>query len=145
LVTDSRSAYDYLLDDVEEKYEGLNLNITFTQAESNESPKNHAALVDHLREVLNMVLTASWNQALEERVAHAGREIEARMRHDRELNMKPHDRSVWFRWHVVPRQDPPTLFNRCCGAKTDQGKNETVKVKNTVVGLVQERPPIPTD
>jgi hypothetical protein len=142
-ITDSRSAYDYLLDDVEEKHEVLNLNITFTQPESNEVPKDHATLADDLQEILNMLLTTPWNQALEEQVMHAGSEIEARMCHEGPLNMKVHDRSVSVRWHVVPHQLAPSLFNRCCGTKTAQGKRETVEVKNTVVGLMREASPAP--
>jgi len=137
LITNSHTACDYLLDDMEEKHEILKLNITFTHADLNEVPKAPPTWVDHLREVFHLVFTLPWDQVLQERLIQARCEIERSIEQTTESNKKSHDRSVSFRWYVVPGQVPLSLLNRCCDVKIDRGEDVT-EAKNTVVGLVQE-------
>ncbi|MBW1678181.1 MAG: hypothetical protein JRJ79_16655, partial [Deltaproteobacteria bacterium] len=93
LFTDSPLAFAYLLDGVQEKVEAFKFDITYN------TPPSWA---DHLHEIFNTVLTTPWSRTLQERVVEAGREIEAAIDHLRESTVKPHDRSVSFRWYVLP-------------------------------------------
>jgi hypothetical protein len=136
LFTDSPSALAYLLDGVQEKVEVLKFNITYTQAESREVPMNHPSWANHLHEIFSMVLTTPWSQALQERIVQAGSEIEARIGQGQGSTMKSRDRSVSFRWYVVPHQVAPRLLNRRCGV--DSADDAGDKVNNTLVGMIEE-------
>jgi hypothetical protein len=138
LFTDSPPALAYLLDKVQEKVEALNFSITSWQADSRETAKNHPAWAHHFRETLNTVLTTPWSRTLQERVLEAGREIEARIDHRRRSRVKPHDRSVSFRWYVLPRHVAHSVLNRCCGVESGDEEDRAVRVKNTLVGLIEE-------
>jgi hypothetical protein len=136
LFTDSRSALAYLLDGVQEKVEALNFNIAYTQVESGEAAKNHSSWADHLHEIFNMVLTTPWSHTLQERIVQANREIEKSMGHGQGLTMKSRDRSVSFRWYVVPHQVAASLLNQRCGLNSSN-EDEGAGVNNTVVGLIE--------
>ena len=136
--TDSPVALAHILDAVQEKAEVLKFNLTYRRAESVSVPEDHPSWADRLHKIFNMVLTAPWDLTLEERVVEAGREIEAVMDHLSESTLKPHDRSVSFQWYVLPHQTAGTLLNRCCGVGSSYEENDAGKVKNTVVGLIQE-------
>jgi hypothetical protein len=137
LFTDSPLAFAYLLDGVQEKVEAFKFDITYRQAESREVRKNDPSWADHLHEIFNTVLTTPWSRTLQERVVEAGREIEAAIDHLRESTVKPHDRSVSFRWYVLPHQVARTLLNRRCGLDSSHEEDEAAMVKNTLVGLIE--------
>ena len=138
LFTDSPVAFAYLLDEVQEKVEVLQFNITYGQAGSGNVLKDHTSWGDHVREILNTVLATPWSRTLQETVIEAGREIEAKIDHLRGSRVKPPDRSVSFRWHVVPFQVARNLLNRCCGIDSSHEEDEAANVKNTLVGLIEE-------
>lgn len=140
LFTDSRSALDYLLDGVQEKVEVLKVNITYAQTESRERPKNQPSWTDHLQEIFNRILITPWSGTLQEEVVEAGREIEKRINDWRESTKKSHDRRVLYRWYLVPDQVAPGLLNRRC--RVDQGDKgyQATKVRNTLVGMIEEGP-----
>ena len=140
LFTDSPLALAYLLDGVQEKVEALKFNITYSQVESREVRKNDPSWADHLHEIFNTVLTTPWSHTLQERVVEAGREIEAAIDHLRESTVKPHDRSVSFRWYVLPHQISRTLLNRRCALDSSHEEDEAARVKNTLVGLIERDP-----
>jgi len=143
LFTDSHSALAYLLDEVQEKVEALKFNITYTQAESNQVAKDHPTWADHLQELFNMVLRTPWTPTLQERVVQAGREIEGSIDHWRGSAVKSHDKSVSFRWYVVPHVAARGLLNQRCGVDSAREEDVDTKVKNTLLGLIQEgRPPL---
>jgi len=137
LFTDSPLAFAYLLDEVEEKVEVLKFNITYRQAGSSNVFKDHTSWGDRLREILNTVLATPWSRTLQERVVEAGREIEAGIDHLRGSTVKPPDRSVLFRWYVVPHQVARNLLNRCCGIDSSHEEEDASKVRNTPVGLIE--------
>ncbi len=137
LFTDSPLALAYLLDGIQEKVEVLNFNITYTQALTGKIPKNHPTLADHIQEIFDMVLTTQWSQTLQESVIEAGRQIEAEICRLRGSAVKPHDRSVSFRWYVLPHKDARALLNRLCGVDSGREEEGAAKVKNTLVGLIE--------
>ncbi len=137
LITGSYSAFDYLLANVEEKHEVLSFDITLTQDESREETAGYPSLVEDLQGIFDMVLTAPWSQALEEKVMDTGREVAARITGARDTHIRPYDNIVSFGWHVVPDCLARVLFNRCCGVKTGQEEDVATEVKNTLVGLIQ--------
>jgi hypothetical protein len=141
LFTDSPLAFAYLLDGVQEKVEALKFNITYTQAESREIRKNLPSWADHFQEILNTVLTTPWSQTLQERVVEARPEIEAEIDRLTGSTVKPYDRSVSFRWYVLPHQVARSLLNRRCGMDSSDKEDEAAKVRNTLVGLIEEGPP----
>ena len=137
LFTDSPLAFAYLLDGVQEKVEAFKFDITYRQAELREVRKNDPSWADHLHEIFNTVLTTPWSRTLQERLVEAGREIGAAIDHLRESTVKPHDRSVSFRWYVLPHQVARTLLNRRCGLDSSHEEDEAAMVKNTLVGLIE--------
>ena len=141
LFTDSPLALAYLLDGVQEKLEVFKLNIAYSQAESKEVSENHPSWANHLQDIFNTVLTTAWSRTLQERVVHGGREIEAEIDHWRGSTEKPHDRSVSFRWYVLPHQIARSLLNRRCGVDSIDKEDGAAKVRNTLVGLIEEGPP----
>ena len=143
LFTDSPLALAYLLDGIQEKVEVLNFNITYTQAVSGEVPKNHPTLADQIQEIFDMVLTTLWSQTLQESVIEAGRQIEAKICRLRGSAVKPHDRSVSFRWYVLPHKDARALLNRLCGVDSGREDEGAAKVKNTLVGMIEVGSPPP--
>jgi len=140
LFTDSRSALDYLLDGVQEKVEVLKVNITYAQTESRETPKNQPSWTDHLQEIFNRILITPWSGTLQEEVVEAGREIENRINAWSESTIKSHDRRVLYRWYLVPDQVAPGLLNRRCGVDQGDKDYQAAKVKNTLVGMIEEGP-----
>jgi hypothetical protein len=138
LITGSDSAFDYLLADVEEKHEVLNFTITTTQKESDEETAGYPSLVEDLQRIFNMVLTTPWDQALEEKVMDAGREVATRIADTGKSHPGTYGRGISFSWHVVPHRSASTLFNRSCRTKTDQEEDVTTEIKNTVVGLARK-------
>ena len=143
--TDSPLALARILDAVQEKVEVLKFNLTYRRAESVPVSKDYPSWADRLHKIFNMVLTAPWDQTLEERVIEAGRKIEAGTDHLRESTVKPHDSSVSFHWYVLPHQNAGTLLNRCCGMGSSHEENEAGKARNTMVGLIQAGEPAPRD
>ena len=137
LFTDSPLALAHLLDGVQGKVEALRFNITYRQVGSSDVLKDHPSWANHLQEIFNTVLTTPWSRTLQERVVEAGREIEAGIDHLRGSTVKPPDRSVSFRWYVVPHQVARNLLNRCCGIDSSHEEDEASKVKNTLVGLIE--------
>jgi hypothetical protein len=141
LFTDSPLALAYLLDGVQEKVEVFKLNITCSQAESKEVSENHPSWANQLQDVFNTVLTTPWSRTLQERVVQAGREIEAEIDNWQGSTVKPHDRSVSFQWYVLPHQVAGSLLNRRCGVDSTDKEDGATKVRNTLVGLIEEGPP----
>ncbi len=138
LFTNSQSALTCLLDKAEDGIEVLNLNFTYSQAESTKLSKNHPSWVDHIQEIFNKVLTTPWSRTLQKRIAQMGSEIDTMIDSWSESTMKSHDRTASFRWFVVPDQGAPGLLNRCCGVDTGNEDDETVEFKNTLVGIIEE-------
>jgi hypothetical protein len=139
LITGSYAAYEYLLADVEKHYEVLNLDIRLTQGESEQKATTYPSLVEDLQGIFDMVLTAPWSQALQEKVVDVGRKIAARITDARDSRTRPSDKFVSLSWHVVPDYLVPVLLNRCCGVKKVQGEDVDTDIKNTLVGLIQTR------
>lgn len=141
LFTDSRLAFAYLLDEVQEKVEILKLNITYTKTELKEALKNRPPWTDHLQEIFDTVLTTPWSRTFQEEFVQSGREIEARIDHWRESTMKSHDRSISLRWYVVPGQVARNLLNRRCGVESGADEDKAAGIKNTLVGIIEEGRP----
>jgi hypothetical protein len=138
LITGSYSAFDCLLANVEEKHEVLNFDITLTQNESYEEAAGYPSLAEDLQEMVDMVLTAPWSQALKEKVMDTGREVAMRITDARASHIGPHDSIVSFAWHVVPDCPARVLLNRCCGVKSGQKEDIATEIRNTLVGLAQK-------
>ncbi|UCG81476.1 MAG: hypothetical protein JSV60_04140, partial [Desulfobacterales bacterium] len=141
LLTDSYSALAYLLDEAQEKVEALRFNVTYSEAQLNQVPTDRPTWVDHLQEIFNTVLAMPWSRTLQKKIVQAGREMEAIIHHRTGANMRSHERSVSFRWYVVPDQVPQALLNRRCGAERGHEKDRVAKVKNTIVGMIEEGRP----
>ncbi|MBW1742620.1 MAG: hypothetical protein JRJ47_04220 [Deltaproteobacteria bacterium] len=137
LITDSSSAFDYLLADVEEKQKVLNFDITLTTNESHEKTAGYPSMAEDLQGIFEMVLTTPWSQALEEKVMDTGQEVAARIADARDSHVGPYDKIVSFVWYLVPDRPARVLFNQCCGVKTAQEEDVATEIKNTLVGLVQ--------
>jgi hypothetical protein len=136
LVTDSRSALAYLLDEVQEKTEVLRFSVTYTRSDTNDMPKDRPSWANCLREILQTVLTTPWSRSLQEEIAEASREIEEKIDHSEKSTSESDDRSISFLWYVVPDQETQMLLNRRCGLESIDGEGMPDKVKNTVVGLI---------
>jgi hypothetical protein len=141
LFTHSHSAFAYLIDEVKEKVEALRFDVTYAQAESKGEPKDRPAWADHLQEVFSKVITMPWSRTLQEEIGQASHEIEARIDDRKRSTMKPDDRSISFRWYLVPDQVPSTLLNRRCGVESVYEEGQAAKVKNTLIGLIEEGQP----
>ena len=141
LFTDSHSAFAYLLDEVQNKVEVLKFNFTYTQAESKGEPKDRPTWANHLQEIFNTVITMPWSRTLQEEIRQVSHEIEARIDDRKRSTMKPDDRSISFRWYLVPDQVHSTLLNRRCGMESEHAESKAPKVKNTLVGMIEEGRP----
>ena len=137
LFTDSPLALAYLLDGIQGEVEVLKFNIPYKQAVTGEMPTNHSALVDHIQEIFDAVLTTQWSQTLQESVIEAGRQIEEEACRLRGSAVKPHDRSVSFRWYVLPHNDARAFLNRLCGVDSGCEDEGVAKGKNTLAGLIE--------
>ena len=138
LFTDSPLVLSYILDDIQDKVELFKFKITYKQAATGEMPINHSFLADHIQEIFDTVLTTQWSRTLQENVIEAGRQIEAEILRQKKSVVKPHDRSLSLCWHVLPAKDARTFLNSCCGTESCREDNGVAKVKNTIVGIIEE-------
>jgi hypothetical protein len=141
LLTDSHSAFAYLLDEVQNEVEVLKFNFTYTQAGSAGEPKDCPTWANHLQEIFNTVITMPWSRTLQKEIRQVSHETEARIDEWNRSTMKPDDRSISFRWHVVPDQVARTLMNLRCGTESEHAESKAPKVKNTLVGMIEEGRP----
>jgi hypothetical protein len=141
LFTDSHSAFAYLLDEVQNKVEVLKFSFTYNPAESKGEPKDCPTWANQLQEVFNTVITTPWSRTLQEEIRQVGHEIEARIDDWQRSTMKPDDRSISFRWYVVPDHVAHTMLNRRCDMESEHAENKAPKVKNTLVGMIEEGRP----
>lgn len=136
LFTDSRSAFDYLLDKVDKKVGVMKFDVTCNRSGTDEVPGERAVWADHLMEIFNTLLTMPWNRTLQEEIGTAVRELEVRIDQWNKLNVPPKDRSISFHWYMIPDLGVRRLLNRCCGLEDGHEEDRAGPAKNILAGLI---------
>jgi len=129
LFTDSPTAYAWFLDLAQEEIPVLKFDLPCTQPAPKDLPWK-----DPLEKLFHAVLTAPWNEQLQQRIDGTAREVEAMMVSWRESVTKPGEKTASFHWHVVRDQAAGNVFNE----QRRPGDSEEVRrPQNTLVGLVE--------
>jgi hypothetical protein len=134
LVTDSLSAFDHLLECVENRVGLLNLEIQWGDVETADAAEIDQPRPDGLLEAFHRILKTPWRSDLKEAVRQAGHEIASKIVPPTEASK----RSYLFSWYAVPGLSGRSLLNKRCGKEPEPHLNEEADIFNAVVGLVQE-------
>jgi hypothetical protein len=130
LLTDLASAGAFLMDDIEDKVEVLNLEIPFPQG-SSDGPQ----WKDDLAMLFQGILTKTWDSQLQIQIEESSKRIQAMALEDRKTRVESTSRKAAWRWYLVPRVEPSSFLDKRCGP--GRTGNEKGNVKNTLVGLVE--------
>jgi hypothetical protein len=133
LFTDSETAFDGLLEQVEEKVELLKVD---APAADGNTPAQ-GPWPEQVPEILQKVLMTPWDPGLLDEVRVIGQEIASGADAWQKSGAPSEDRVYSIIWFAVPGLNGRTLLNRRLGRQEETGGGDGIK--NTVVGLVQER------